>query len=311
MSFRWPAVLWAMAPAPAAIVAYVSVIIARRRRVRVAPRPGDGGGGPRRPGWRRHLAAGLVLLGTVSLLLAVARPYRTLVKPRRKGVIELVIDASGTMHAPDLRPTRLGAVQQAVMRFVDRVPSGMRVGVVSFAEDATTLTHPTADRDAVLRAIASLRAEGPTAMASGIGRALDDLRAAHPVGPAVLVLVSDGTSQGDDPLVAARAAGAAHVPVHTVAVGAADAMVESIPIPPDQATMAGIAALSGARAANASSAAELETVFADLGARLALVRDRQELALPFVVAAALLAAAGAGLALGRPQPGFLAMNRQV
>jgi hypothetical protein len=61
--------------------------------------------------------------------------------------------------------------------------------------------------------------------------------------------------------------------------------------------MGRIAALTGAQAATASSAAEFDKVFQDLGFRLAFVSDRQELALLFVAAAVLLAAVSGGLSL--------------
>jgi Ca-activated chloride channel family protein len=307
VSFRWPALLWAMLLAPAAVVAYVAWVIVRRHRVRSAPRsgalgavPDDGTTGRPRRGWLRHLIAGLVLLAMVSLLLAAARPYAVVVEPQRQGIIELVIDTSGTMHAPDVRPTRLDATQQATLRFVDRIPGHWQIGVIGFAGAATTLTRPTTDRDAIRRAILSLRASGPSAMAAGIGRALDDLQATHPVGAAVLVLVSDGNAQGADPLGAARAAGARHVPIYTVAIGTPDATVlGTVPIPPDRARMARIAALTGGQAATAGSVAELDKVFQDLGPRLALVTDQREFALLFIAAAVLLAAVSGGLRLAR------------
>jgi Ca-activated chloride channel homolog len=186
VSFRWPAVLWTMLLAPAAVVGYVAWLTVRaRRRVRLASRcsalgavSDDGTTGRSRRGWRRHLIAGLVLLAMVSLLLAGARPYSVVVKRQRQGTIELVIDTSGTMHAPDVRPTRLDATQQAILRFVDRIPGDWQIGVVGFAGAATTRTRPTTDRDTIRRVILSLRASGPSAMADGLRRALDDLQAA-------------------------------------------------------------------------------------------------------------------------------------
>jgi hypothetical protein len=72
-----------------------------------------------------------------------------------------------------------------------------------------------------------------------------------------------------------------------------------VPLPPDRALMARIAALTGAQAATAGSVAELDKVFQDLGPRLAFVTDQREFALLFVAAAVLLAAVSGGLRLGR------------
>jgi Ca-activated chloride channel family protein len=110
-----------------------------------------------------------------------------------------------------------------------------------------------------------------------------------------------GSAQGADPLGAARAAGARHVPIYTVAVGTPDATVlGAVPIPPDRAEMARIAALTGAQAATAASVAELDKVFRDLGPRLAFASDQREFALLFVAAAVLLATVSGGLSLPWP-----------
>ena len=49
----------------------------------------------------------------------------------------LVVDVSGSMQATDVKPTRLGAAQDAVRTFLDHVPKRVRVGLIAFAGEPT------------------------------------------------------------------------------------------------------------------------------------------------------------------------------
>ena len=87
---------------------------------------------PRRPGWRRHLPAGALLLALASLLAAFARPARATAVPVRTSTVVIAIDVSGSMGATDVAPDRLRAAQAAATAFVDRLPPGFDVGLVAF-----------------------------------------------------------------------------------------------------------------------------------------------------------------------------------
>src|SRR4029453_4500901 len=91
-----------------------------------------------------------------------------------------VMDVSGSMNATDVQPTRLVSSQRAASEFIENLPDKFRGGIWSFASPAQTLTRPTTDRPAVYEAIASLHAEGATAMGDGIERALDVKRPPPP-----------------------------------------------------------------------------------------------------------------------------------
>ena len=90
------------------------------------------------------------------------------------------MDVSGSMNATDVTPTRLVAAQRAASSFVEQLPAKFRVGLVSFASTAQTLVRPTTDRVAIQDALASLHAEGATAMGDGIQRALEVKRPPSP-----------------------------------------------------------------------------------------------------------------------------------
>ena len=73
--------------------------------------------------------------------------------PVRQGDVILVVDVSGSMHATDVKPTRLGAAQEAVRTFLERVPKHVRVGLIAFSSEPEVAAPPTTDRDLV-RAVA-------------------------------------------------------------------------------------------------------------------------------------------------------------
>ena len=53
------------------------------------------------------------------------------------------------------------------------------MGLVTFSSEAETLVPPTTDREAVRTALATLNANGGTAMGDGLARALDVIEAAR------------------------------------------------------------------------------------------------------------------------------------
>ena len=65
-----------------------------------------------RPGWRRHLPALLLLVALAALIVAAARPQRTVAAPQRAATVMLVMDTSGSMRAKDVEPDRLTAAAQ-------------------------------------------------------------------------------------------------------------------------------------------------------------------------------------------------------
>ena len=72
--------------------------------------------------WTRHLPAVLALLALAALLIALARPQRTVAAERREATVLLVFDTSGSMLATDVQPSRLAAARAAGMAFADARP---------------------------------------------------------------------------------------------------------------------------------------------------------------------------------------------
>jgi len=127
----------------------------------------------RPPAWRRHLPVALLLLGATSLLVGFARPQTSVRVKRQDATVILVVDVSGSMAARDSRPTRLGAAQAAAQRYVDKLPKGYRMALITFSDHTTLSAAPTHNLALVRAAIARART-GPqgTALSDAVARAV-------------------------------------------------------------------------------------------------------------------------------------------
>jgi Ca-activated chloride channel family protein len=248
----------------------------------------------RPPVWRRHLPTALLLAGLSLLLVGFARPEASVTVKRQDATVVLVLDVSGSMAAKDSQPTRLGAVRAAAKRYVDKLPKGYRMSVITFSDHTTLATPPTHDLDRV-RAVIDRTRSGPqgTALADAVVRAVQvakivpaKLGARRP--PAVVVLFSDGgqTSGRVTPQQAAQLAQNAHIPITTVAVGTPDGVVaqpvpggytERIQVPVQPAVMQAIARTSGGRFVSGVRAADPGQTYAELGSRVGHRRKTVEI----------------------------------
>jgi Ca-activated chloride channel family protein len=174
MSFASPELLLGLLIVPVALVGYLLI---QRRRSRYTIRFTNvdllANIAPRTPSWRRHLPPVLYLAAIAALAIGLARPSLVLAVPREEATIMLTMDVSRSMRATDVDPNRLVAAQQAATDFVDQLPEQFRVGLVAFSTDARLLVQPTTDRAEIHEALASLQADGGTAMGDGIALSLD------------------------------------------------------------------------------------------------------------------------------------------
>jgi Ca-activated chloride channel homolog len=302
MSFLHPAVLVALVAIPLLAWWYAGE---QRRRAKAASAfaaPAlNASVAPRRPRWRRHVPMLAFALALAVLIVAAARPQRTVAVPISTATIMLANDTSGSMAARDVAPSRLAAAQRAANQFVAGVPDSVRVGLLEFNSRVTVLQAPTTDRSLVRSALAQLRVTGGTAIGDAIRTALHSVASAAKTGgkqpPAAIVLLSDGSSDvGSDPLTAAQQAAAAHVPIYTVVLGTASGTVTekrgsgtvTVPVPPDPPQLAAIARISHGQAFTATNAKGLDTVYQHLGAELGHKKVKHEITAGF---------AGGGLVL--------------
>src|SRR5215218_6442424 len=228
MTFAFPIALAALALVPILLVAYAVV---QRRRVKYALRftnlPLLANVVDRAPRWRRHVPPLLVLTALAALIVGVARPQVAVAVPREEGTVILAIDRSGSMLATDVAPTRMAAARAAATTFVEGLPDGFKVGLVSFSDQADVVLPPTLDHDEAVRALTTLQADNGTALGDAITRSVDvgltslKTKVASSGTPLVVLLLSDGANTTGDatPLDAAAQAAKAKVPVYTVALG--------------------------------------------------------------------------------------------
>src|ERR671914_391448 len=173
MSFREPLLLVGLALVPLALVAYVA---AQRRQRRFAVRYTNVdvlAGVAARTGWTRHLPALLALLALAALLIALARPERTVAAEQRQAVVVMITDTSGSMLAKDIAPDRLTAAKEAGRTLVDKLPRDFRLGLVNFGPAASLLVEPTTDKQRVLAGLDGLRFAGRTAMGDGLALGME------------------------------------------------------------------------------------------------------------------------------------------
>jgi Ca-activated chloride channel family protein len=239
--------------------------------------------------FRKWLPA-LLLLGAVGCLVGAFFQFRLSQEVRQATVI-LVIDASNSMEETDVPPTRLVAAQDAARSFVDSVPPGFRVGLVTFAEVPSVDVAPTLDRSRVEEAIGSLTAEGTPGTVIGDGlvaalRSLQDEWDQNGEGPAAVLLLTDGLDSGSetDPRVAASQANAQQVPVFTVLLGKPIARNGVL----NTEVLKDMAETTGAKSYNAQTSERLTEVYESLGSTLSTELAVTDIGLPFLIAAGVL-----------------------
>lgn len=309
MTFEWPGLLWLALLAPVALALQAWSERRRRRQAAAFANPALlPNVVTARPGWRGWLPVACYLLATTVLLVALARPEAVARVPRDEATVMLVVDASASMLARDVAPSRVQAARRAVGELLDQLPERFQVGLVSFAATARVESRPTRDRAAVRRALAAFEVRPGTAMGDGLRLALDLSRGATRGGqaerpPTTVLLLGDGiNTNGSPPLLAAEAASREHVQVFTVALGTPDGALERsdgsrVPVPPDEATLRQVAEVTGARFFTAPGSDELAGVYRDLGSRITYQREEHEVTATFLVGAVALLLAGAAMSL--------------
>jgi Ca-activated chloride channel homolog len=284
LEFLNPGRLWWLLAVAGLAVAYVAVLYWRRRTMlrftsielldRVAPH---------RPGWRRHVVAGLQLAGLAAGVVAIARPIeRSTERTESEGRIVVLFDVSLSMMATDVDPSRLEAAKEAARDFVDQVAPEIEVGLISFSGVVTTEVAPTLDREALDRGIDNLELAESTAIGDALvaGTRLltqlaDDSQADSGEGgdaeedtPGAIVLLSDGeTTVGRPTAEGGEAAAAANVPVFTIAFGTPEGTItdpisgETVPVAVQPGPLEDVAEATDGAAYEAATGNELSDAY--------------------------------------------------
>ena len=202
----------------------------------------------------RWLRAGLHLVGLTLLVLALMDlrwGWGRVATPPVQGQVIFLVDASRSMLAQDLAPTRLGFAKLLVGEAMDALP-GHRFGLAAFAGSSRVLVPLTRNSDDVREALLQME---PRSVRAGGTRLNEGLRVAGDAfverlpGRKLLILLSDGEDhadaiQGED---AAALAEALHRVrgIDVIAIGLGDADSGSL-IPVSEESSSGFLEYQGA-----------------------------------------------------------------
>ena len=302
VEFRTPQLLWAVLLSPLLLLGYAWARRARRR-VEGTFRVGGAGGRDRRSRrvWAtvgRTAAMTLLLLGLAALVVGFARPVIELATPNDRATVVIVVDASTTMRATDVSPTRFEAARSAARGAIAALPDRVQVAVVGYSQSAYLLLAPTRDHGAAPPALSRLRTAPEAAPGDAITVALAAVpqlqeqgagagtvppppspqspgNAPPPRAPAAIVLISSGEITAGRPLAdALRPAVEAGIPIYTVPIGPRPGAELKAPFDAD--TMRQIAQATGGRYLAAPTGSTWKDIFGALGSAVIVEVQPQE-----------------------------------
>ncbi|GAA4070769.1 MULTISPECIES: VWA domain-containing protein [Actinomadura] len=309
MTFLSPERLWLLALVPLLAAAYVLMQLRRRRHtVRFTNLALLSQVAPRRPGWRRHVAATLFLSMILLMMIGFARPATGVKVPRDRATVMVAVDVSLSMMARDVTPTRFEAAKAAAKKFIRDLPGRFNVGVVSFAGNANLVAAPSTDRQAAIASIDQLVLAKRTAIGEAVFTSLQAVRSFDAQAsqgdppPAHIVLLSDGdNTTGRTVPEAIDASRGAHVPVSTIAFGTpygtVDIEGETTSVSVNKETLRMLAESTEGKAYEATDADQLSEVYANIGSSLGWKIEHRDVSARFTGIALLFALAAGGTSL--------------
>ncbi|MGI8915300.1 MAG: VWA domain-containing protein, partial [Chloroflexota bacterium] len=163
--------------------------------------------------WQRLRWNPLLLLQALvmlAIIIALMRPYMARAGAAT-GFEVLVLDGSASMEATDVAPSRFGAAKVAAGNIIDHLPVGAAAAIIEAATTPRTLVGGTADRTALLAALATAH---PTVSVTNMRGALElALALAHSHANSRIDVISDGAFGNVADF------GDAGVPIHFLTIG--------------------------------------------------------------------------------------------
>jgi len=328
MTFTWPLMLFSLLIIPLFLWIYWR---AQQRRHRLTTAYGTLGvvresAGLRPLGRRRHWPSLFFLIGLALLFVALARPIMEVGVPRREGTLILAFDVSGSMAAEDLAPSRMEAAKAAAIEFVQRQPTSIKIGVVSFADSGFVVQLPTNDQAVILSTINRLAPERGTSLAYGIASSIDAIFARPestriysdltptatplptPAAPgsnrgAAIVLITDGENTAPpEPFEAAQLAADRGVRIFPIGIGSPGGTtlaVEGFMVHTrlDEPTLQQIAAMTEGVYYNAQTDEDLRLIYDELDPSFVIRTEILEITSLFAGAGIVFFLIGGGLSL--------------
>jgi Ca-activated chloride channel family protein len=165
-----------------------------------------------------------LVLGLLFTILAVARPQwgEKLQVYKGRGIdIVIALDASKSMLATDVKPSRLSRAKTEIASLLDNLSTN-QVGIVAFAGDAHVMCPLTPDVEAAKLFLDIIDPQNMPRPGTDISRAVDaaaSLFNAREQGSKALLLVTDGDNLEGDPAAATARAARAGIRIFAVGVG--------------------------------------------------------------------------------------------
>ena len=165
-----------------------------------------------------------LVLGLLFTILAVARPQwgEKLQVYKGRGIdIVIALDASKSMLATDVKPSRLSRAKTEIASLLDNLSTN-QVGIVAFAGDAHVMCPLTPDTEAAKLFLDIIDPENMPRPGTDISRAVEtaaSLFNAREPGSKALLLVTDGDNLEGDPAAATALASRAGIHIFAVGVG--------------------------------------------------------------------------------------------
>ena len=308
MTFLSPERLWLLGILPLLGAAYVLLQMRRgRHAVRFTNLALLSQVAPKRPGWRRHVAATLFLIMIAFMMVGFARPADEVKVPRDRATIMVAVDVSLSMMARDVSPSRFEAAKAAAKKFIGELPQRFNVGVIGFAGNANLIAAPSADRSAAIASLDQLALAKRTAIGEAVFTSLQavrsfDAEARQDPPPAHVVLLSDGdNTTGRTVQEAVDASRVAQVPVSTIAFGTpygtVDIEGETTSVSVNKETLSTLAESTEGKTYEAADADQLREVYANIGSSLGFEIEHQDVAARYIGVALLFALAAGGASL--------------
>jgi Ca-activated chloride channel family protein len=169
VSFLWPKFLWFLLLVPLLLVLLWTFA---RRRDHSAQDFADAHLLPRlvqHPSRSYvRLTTGLQIAALSALLFSASRPVASPPLPINKAAVVIALDASRSMLAEDVSPSRLEVARRVAIDFVSRAPARTQIGLVSFSDVASILVPPTTEREVLLDALAEVGPARNTSLAAAV-----------------------------------------------------------------------------------------------------------------------------------------------
>lgn len=135
----------------------------------------------------------LRLVAFSIIVIGLSGPVIVQDLPSTDSSYALAIDASGSMTASDIEPTRLDAAKDLSVQFVENLPDGSHVGLVAYSGDIEKQSDLTLEKDAIIDDIENITLGTAGGTATGDAIITSSTQLTETNNQREIILVTDGT----------------------------------------------------------------------------------------------------------------------